>query len=82
MATITSIYDYNECLVDKDEHSEIFDCVCNVCFNEKKEEKKYELLIAFTKVKKEFRNEKLLMFFVLNFVFLDIEYNLVINDLI
>ncbi len=44
--------------------------------DEKKEEKKYELLIAFTKVKKEFRNEKLLMFFVLNFVFLDITYNL------
>lgn len=39
-------------------------------------EKKYELLIAFNKVKKEFRNEKLLMFFILNFSYLDSEYNL------
>ena len=39
-------------------------------------EKKYELLIAFNKVKKEFRNEKLLMFFILNFTYLDSEYNL------
>jgi DNA polymerase III delta prime subunit len=34
-------------------------------------EKKYELLIAFNKVRKEFRNEKLLLLFVLNFTFLD-----------
>ena len=34
-------------------------------------EKQYELLIAFNKVRKEFRNEKLLMLFVLNFTFLD-----------
>lgn len=33
-------------------------------------EKRYELLIAFNKVKKEFRNEKLLILFILNFVFL------------
>jgi DNA polymerase III delta prime subunit len=32
--------------------------------------KKYELLIAFNKVRKEFRNEKLLILFILNFVFL------------
>jgi hypothetical protein len=32
--------------------------------------KKYELLIAFNKVRKEFRNEKLLLLFILNFVFL------------
>jgi len=35
------------------------------------EEKKYEFLVAFSKVKKEFRNEKLLMFFILNFLFID-----------
>ena len=35
------------------------------------QEKKYELLIAFNKVKKEFRNEKLLMMFLINFIFLD-----------
>jgi DNA polymerase III delta prime subunit len=33
--------------------------------------KKYELLIAFNKVKKEIRNEKLLLLFILNFIFLD-----------
>jgi DNA polymerase III delta prime subunit len=39
-------------------------------------EKRYELLIAFNKMKKEFRNEKLLMLFVFNFVFLDKEKGL------
>ena len=34
-------------------------------------DKKYELLIAFNKVRKEFRNEKLLMLFILNFTYLD-----------
>ena len=34
-------------------------------------EKKYELLFTFNKVRKEFRNEKLLILFILNFVFLD-----------
>ena len=40
------------------------------------DEKKYELLIAFNKVRKEFRNEKLLMMFVINFTFLDKETQL------
>jgi DNA polymerase III delta prime subunit len=35
------------------------------------ETKRYELLIAFNKVRKEFRNEKLLLLFVINFTFLD-----------
>jgi DNA polymerase III delta prime subunit len=39
-------------------------------------EKKYELLIAFNKVRKEFRNEKLLLMFILNFVFIDKETKL------
>lgn len=38
--------------------------------------KKYELLIAFNKVRKEFRNEKLLLLFILNFTFLNIDINL------
>ena len=38
--------------------------------------KKYELLLAFNKIKKEFRNEKLLIIFLLNFIFLDKETNL------
>uniref|UniRef100_A0A6C0IF56 AAA+ ATPase domain-containing protein n=1 Tax=viral metagenome TaxID=1070528 RepID=A0A6C0IF56_9ZZZZ len=36
-------------------------------------EKKYELLFAFNKVRKEFRNEKILILFILNFIFLDKE---------
>lgn len=36
-------------------------------------EKKYELLIAFNRVRKDFRNEKLIMLFILNFVYLDNE---------
>ena len=35
------------------------------------EHKRYELLIAFNKIKKEIRNEKLLLIFVINFTFLD-----------
>lgn len=38
--------------------------------------KRYELLVAFNKVRKEFRNEKLIMLFIINFTFLDIETNL------
>ena len=37
-------------------------------------DKKYELLFAFNKVRKEFRNEKLLILFILNFIFLDKEF--------
>ena len=33
-------------------------------------EKRYEMLICFNRVKKELRNEKLLMLFILNFMFL------------
>ena len=40
------------------------------------EEKRYELLICFNKVRKEFRNEKLLLMFVINFTFLDRESSL------
>ena len=40
------------------------------CFN-LCQEKQYELLVAFNKIRKEFRNEKLLLMFVINFTFLD-----------
>lgn len=33
------------------------------------DEKKYELLVQFNKIKKEFRNEKILMLFILHFIF-------------
>ena len=36
-------------------------------------EKRYELLICFNRVRREFRNEKLLILFILNFVFLSSE---------
>lgn len=35
--------------------------------------KRYELLVAFNKVKKEFRNEKILMLFIFNFIFLNLD---------
>jgi hypothetical protein len=40
------------------------------------EEKRYELLFAFNKVKKEFRNEKLLILFILNFLFVSLDFSL------
>lgn len=39
-------------------------------------EKRYELLISFNRVRKEFRNEKLLILFILNFLFLSSEHSL------
>ena len=39
-------------------------------------EKRYELLICFNRVKREFRNEKLLILFILNFIFLSSELSL------
>ena len=40
------------------------------------ERKKYQLLLAFHKVKREFRNEKLLMFFMFNFLFIRSDFDL------
>jgi DNA polymerase III delta prime subunit len=39
-------------------------------------EKRYEFLICFNRVRKEFRNEKLLILFILNFIFLSSELSL------
>lgn len=39
-------------------------------------EKKYEMLICFNRVRSEFRNEKLLILFILNFIFLSSELSL------
>ena len=39
-------------------------------------ERKYEIQMAFNRVRKEFRNEKLLMIFLLNFIFLEKEISL------
>jgi hypothetical protein len=40
------------------------------------DEKRYELLICFSRVRREFRNEKLLILFILNFLFLSSELSL------
>ena len=40
------------------------------------DEEKYTMLLTFNKIKKEFRNEKLLITFILNFIFIDTECNL------
>jgi len=37
-------------------------------------EKRYELLITFNKVRKEFRNEKILILFLLNFIYLSSDF--------
>jgi len=39
-------------------------------------ERRYELLMAFNRARKEFRNEKLLILFILNFIFLSSELSL------
>jgi DNA polymerase III delta prime subunit len=39
-------------------------------------EKKYECLLCFNRIRKEFRNEKLLILFILNFLFLSSEVSL------
>lgn len=39
-------------------------------------EKRYEMLICFNRVRSEFRNEKLLILFILNFIFLSSELSL------
>jgi DNA polymerase III delta prime subunit len=45
-------------------------------FTHLQEIKRYELLMIFNKVRKEFRNEKLLILFILNFIFLNPNENL------
>lgn len=39
-------------------------------FTHLSEKKRYELLVAFNRVRKEFRNERLLILFILNFIYL------------
>ena len=45
-------------------------------FKNMNETKKNELLFHFHKIKKEFRNEKIIIFFFLNFIFLSLDYSL------
>lgn len=46
------------------------------CFPALSDKTRYELLFAFNKIRKEFRNEKILIMFILNFLFLDKTTNL------
>lgn len=57
---------------------DIINLLQNTGFMENKlnDEKKYELLVQFNKIKKEFRNEKILMLFILNFLFVSSETHL------
>lgn len=49
---------------------DILGLIENNCFN-LSETKKYELLLLFNKIKKEFRNEKMLILYFINFIFLN-----------
>jgi DNA polymerase III delta prime subunit len=40
------------------------------------EDRKHEILLSFEKIRKEFRNEKMLLFFIINFVWLNSTFNL------
>jgi len=50
---------------------DIIDLLEDNFFTNINESKKFELLITFNKIKKDFRNEKLLILFILNFIYLD-----------
>jgi DNA polymerase III delta prime subunit len=52
------------------------DSVSSNIFPNISNEKKYELLFYIYKVKREFRNEKLLLFFILHFLFLSLDTSL------
>ena len=45
-------------------------------FSKISEEKRYEILITLNRVKKEFRNEKILILFILNFIYLSLDRDL------
>ena len=57
---------------------DIINLLENSCFLENKLliDKRYELLLCFNRVRKELRNEKLLILFILNFIFLDSQTSL------
>ena len=45
-------------------------------FTSLKNDKRYELLLAFNKIRKELRNEKILIMFILNFIYISLDYSL------
>ena len=48
----------------------------NIFENYMSDTKRYELIFSFNKVKKEFRNERIMIMFILNFVFLQLDVSL------
>ena len=50
--------------------------IISIIKDEKKIENKNDLLVSFSKIKKEFRNERLLMYFILYFAYIRLDYNL------
>jgi DNA polymerase III delta prime subunit len=72
MAICSKLYEKSYCALD------IMNLLENTKFLENilSIEKRYELLVCFNRVRKEFRNEKLLILFILNFVFLSSELSL------
>jgi GTPase SAR1 family protein len=69
--TCISIYDLTNKLYEKAFNGLDLIHIIENGFSNLSEEKKYELLVCFSKVCKEFRNEKILMFFILHFLLLD-----------
>jgi len=45
-------------------------------FTSLKNDKRCELLLAFNKIRKELRNEKILIMFILNFIYISLDYSL------
>jgi DNA polymerase III delta prime subunit len=67
LATTDKLYEKGFCALDLIEYIESMD-ICP--------KKKYQYLLVFRRIKREFRNEKLLMAFIMTFVFLRSVYDL------
>jgi DNA polymerase III delta prime subunit len=67
LETADKLYEKGFCALDLIQHIETME-MCP--------KKKYQYLLVFRRIKREFRNEKLLMTFMLNFLFLRSEYDL------
>jgi DNA polymerase III delta prime subunit len=71
MLFCTKLYEKGHCALDI-----LYLLENNELSNKLNTQKKYELLITYNKIRKEFRNEKLLMLFILNFLFLSSDLSL------
>ena len=67
LETADKLYEKGFCALDLIQYIETMD-ICP--------RKKYQYLFVFRQIKREFRNEKLLITFILNFLFLRSEYDL------